>query len=156
MSIFNDFLSHFPPDVEDTIRTIWDALDAEEQTRFLSLIAAFPTDTGLVKGLIKLSSAQVRQAFGSKHNVVILGPANVGKSTLYNQMVRSNQDKAAVGPLPGTTRDTRQADAGLFTVIDTPGTDLWRLLLPSRPTFWCWYTMRYRGSKRTNRNCSMN
>jgi small GTP-binding protein len=123
MSIFNDFLSHFPPDVEDTIRTIWDALDAEEQTRFLSLIAAFPTDTGLVKGLIKLSSAQVRQAFGSKHNVVILGPANVGKSTLYNQMARSNQDKAAVGPLPGTTRDTRQADAGLFTVIDTPGTD---------------------------------
>jgi small GTP-binding protein len=122
-AVFNDFLSHFPPDVEDTIRTIWDALDAEEQTRFLSLIAAFPTDTGLVKGLIKLSSAQVRQAFGSKHNVVILGPANVGKSTLYNQMVRSNQDKAAVGPLPGTTRDTQQADAGLFTVIDTPGTD---------------------------------
>lgn len=123
MSVFSDFLSHFPPDVQDTIRTIWDALDGEQQNGFLSLIAAVPTDTGLVKGLIKLSSAQVRQAFGSKDNVVILGPANVGKSTLYNQMVRSNQDKAAVGPLPGTTRDTQHADAGLFTVIDTPGTD---------------------------------
>ena len=123
MSAFDEFLSHFPPDVQDTIHGIWDALDPEEQAGFLSLIAAFPTETGLVRGLIKLSSAQVRQAFGNKHNVVILGPANVGKSTLYNQMVRSNQDKAAVGPLPGTTRDTQQADAGLFTVIDTPGTD---------------------------------
>ena len=166
MTVFDEFLSHFPPDVQDTIRTIWDALGPEEQTGFLSLIAAFPTDTRLVKGLIQLSSAQVRQAFGNKHKVVILGPANVGKSTLYNQMVRSNQDRAAVGPLPGTTRDTQQADAGLFTVIDTPGTDAvgsrerangpWRWVLPSRQTFSCSYTMQSRGSRRTNKNCSTN
>jgi small GTP-binding protein len=123
MSIFDDFLSHFPQDIQDSIRSIWAAMDAKEQNGFLSLIAALPTDSGLVKALIKLSSVQVRQAFGRKHNVVILGPANVGKSTLYNQMVRSNQDRAVVGPLPGTTRETQQADAGLFTVIDTPGTD---------------------------------
>jgi small GTP-binding protein len=123
MSLFDDFLSHFPQDLQDTIRSIWDALDTEEQKGFLSLIAAFPSDSGLVKGLIKLSSTQVRQAFGRKHNVVILGPANVGKSTLYNQMVRSNRDRAAVSPVPGTTRETQLADAGLFSVIDTPGTD---------------------------------
>lgn len=123
MSTFDDFLAHFPADVQESVRTIWDALGPAEQTGFLSLIAALSTDSGLIKALVKLSSTQVRQAFGSKHNVVILGPANVGKSTLYNQLVRSNQDRAAVGPLPGTTRDTQQADAGLFTVVDTPGTD---------------------------------
>jgi small GTP-binding protein len=87
------------------------------------LISALPTDAGLIKGLIKLSTSQVRQTFGRKHAVAILGPANVGKSTLYNQLLNRKQDNAEVGPLPGTTRETRQADAGLFNVVDTPGTD---------------------------------
>jgi small GTP-binding protein len=95
----------------------------DEQNRFLSLISALPTDAGLIKGLIKLSTSQVRQTFGRKHAVAIMGPANVGKSTLYNQLVSRKQDNAEVGPLPGTTRETRQADAGLFNVVDTPGTD---------------------------------
>lgn len=123
MSSFDDFLSYFPSDVQNSIRLVWNALGPKEKTGFLSLIAAFPTDAGLVKGLVKLSTAQVRQTFGRKHNVAIIGPANVGKSTLYNQMLRSKQDAAAVGPLPGTTRQTQQADAGLFTVVDTPGAD---------------------------------
>lgn len=123
MSTFDDFLDHFPPDVQDTIRVIWDALGPSEKASFLTLLASFPLDTRLVKGLIQMSTAQVRQTFGRKHNVAIIGPANVGKSTLYNQMLRSRQDAAAVGPLPGTTHQTQQADAGLFTVVDTPGAD---------------------------------
>src|SRR5512137_633133 len=123
MSQVDDFLDLFPRDVQDIVRMIWNALGSDEQNRFLSLLSAFPTDAGLIKGLIKLSTSQIRQTFGRKHGVAILGPANVGKSTLYNQLVRSKQDTAAVGPLPGTTRATQQADAGLFSVIDTPGTD---------------------------------
>jgi small GTP-binding protein len=123
MSQFDEFLDHFPQDVQDTIRMVWNALGLDEQNRFLSLISALPTDAGLIKGLIKLSTAQVRQTFGRKHAVAILGPANVGKSTLYNQLLNRKQDNAEVGPLPGTTRETRQADAGLFNVVDTPGTD---------------------------------
>jgi small GTP-binding protein len=109
--------------VQDTVRTVWNALGSNEQNRFLGLISAIPTDAGLIKGLVKLSTSQVRQTFGRKHAVAVLGPANVGKSTLYNQLVRSKQDNAEVGPLPGTTKETRQADAGLFNVVDTPGTD---------------------------------
>ena len=123
MSQIDEFLDHFPQDVQDTIRMVWNALGLDEQNRFLSLISALPTDAGLIKGLIKLSTSQVRQTFGRKHAVAIMGPANVGKSTLYNQLVSRKQDNAQVGPLPGTTRETRQADAGLFNVVDTPGTD---------------------------------
>jgi len=122
MSQIDEFLDHFPQDVQDTIRMVWNALGSDEQNHFLSLISAFPTDASLIKGLIKLSTSQVRQTFGRKHDVAILGPANVGKSTLYNQLVHSKQDAAAIGPLPGTTRETHQADAGLFMVVDTPGT----------------------------------
>ena len=123
MSQIDDFLNHFPRDVQDTVRMVWNALGQNEQDHFLTLISAIPTDAGLIKGLVKLSTSQVRQTFGRKHAVAILGPANVGKSTLYNQLVRRKQDNAEVGPLPGTTKENRQADAGLFTVVDTPGTD---------------------------------
>ena len=123
MPQFEDFLDLFPEDVQATVRTVWNALGSNEQSSFLGLISAIPTDAGLIKGLVKLSTSQVRQTFGRKHAVAVLGPANVGKSTLYNQLVRSKQDSAEVGPLPGTTKENRQADAGLFSVVDTPGTD---------------------------------
>lgn len=123
MSLFDEFLNRLPPDVQDSVRTIWEFLGPDEQNRFLNLLSAFPSDMNLMRLLIKLSTNQARQAFGQKHRVAIVGPANVGKSTLYNQLVFNKPDHAAVGPLPGTTRDNQQADAGLFTVIDTPGAD---------------------------------
>ena len=123
MTAFDDFLNRFPPDVQNTVRMIWDALGTGEKTRFIDLISSFPTEGKLVKGLVKLSTTQIRQAFGHKQKVAIIGPANVGKSTLYNQMVHNKLDLAAVSPLPGTTKQTQQADAGLFTVVDTPGAD---------------------------------
>ncbi|MHB1339677.1 MAG: Era-like GTP-binding protein, partial [Bellilinea sp.] len=65
----------------------------------------------------------MRIAFGDKHQVAIVGPTNVGKSTLYNQFISNREDRAQVSPLPGTTRVNQQADAGLFAIIDTPGAD---------------------------------
>jgi small GTP-binding protein len=42
---------------------------------------------------------------------------------LYNQLVQNKHDSARVSPLPGTTTVNQQADAALFTVVDTPGAD---------------------------------
>ncbi len=123
MTLFDDILTQFPPDVQATVRKIWEALGPNEKAGFLSLLVGFPADTNLVKLLVKLSTAQIRQAFGSKHRVVIVGPTNVGKSTLYNQLVQNKSDLAVVSPLPGTTTENQQADAALFTVVDTPGAD---------------------------------
>lgn len=123
MTLFDDILAQFPPDVQATVRNIWEALGPNEKASFLSLLIGFPTDTNLVKLLVKLSTAQIRQVFGSKHRVAIVGPTNVGKSTLFNQLVQTKSDQAVVSPLPGTTTENQQADAALFTVIDTPGAD---------------------------------
>ena len=123
MTPIDEFLERFPQDVQEMIRTIWNALGSDEQNHFLSLITNFPSDASLIRGLIKLTTSQVRQSFGNKHNVAVLGPANVGKSTLYNQFLHRKQDASAVGPLPGTTREAHAGDAGLFVVVDTPGTD---------------------------------
>ncbi len=121
--IIDDFIKRFPPDVQETVRTIWDALGPDEKAGFLSLLSGFPTEANLMKLLVRLSTTQFRQAFGQKSRVAIVGPTNVGKSTLYNRMVANKSDLAAVSPIPGTTRANQQADAGLFTVVDTPGAD---------------------------------
>jgi small GTP-binding protein len=123
LTLFDDILAQFHPDVQATVRKIWDALGPAEKASFQSLLSGFPTDTNLVRRLVKLSTAQIRQAFGQKHRVAIVGPTNVGKSTLYNQLVQNKRDLARVGPLPGTTTVNQQADAALFTVVDTPGAD---------------------------------
>ncbi len=60
---------------------------------------------------------------GDHKKVAIIGPANVGKSTLFNQFIRAKTDQAEVSPIPGTTRVNKEADAGIFTMIDTPGAD---------------------------------
>jgi small GTP-binding protein len=123
LTLFDDILTQFPPEVQVTVRKIWDALGPKEKASFLSLLSGFPADANLVRRLVKLSTTQIRQAFGHKHRVAIVGPTNVGKSTLYNQLVKNKHDLARVGPLPGTTTVNQQADAALFTVVDTPGAD---------------------------------
>jgi small GTP-binding protein len=123
MTLFDDILKQFPPDVQATVHKIWEALGPNEKASFLTLLTGFPADANLVKLLVKLSTAQIRQAFGSKHQVAIVGPTNVGKSTLYNHLVQKKRDQAVVSPLPGTTTENQQADAALFTVVDTPGAD---------------------------------
>jgi tRNA modification GTPase len=55
--------------------------------------------------------------------VVLAGPPNAGKSTIFNRLVGS--DRAIVSPHPGTTRDTIEADVevgGLpLRLVDTAG-----------------------------------
>lgn len=73
--------------------------------------------------LLRLAAYQFKIVGGNKSRVAIIGPTNVGKSTLYNQLVRRKEDKAEVSPLPGTTRENQTADTGLFSIVDTPGAD---------------------------------
>ena len=57
--------------------------------------------------------------------IVLVGRPNVGKSTLFNRLVRS--DKAIVNNQPGVTRDRKYGQGSLvdlkFTLVDTAGID---------------------------------
>lgn len=123
MVTMDDLLKKMPPESRDIIRFIWDSLSPGDRKGFLALLNALPSETNLVRLLLRLSTQQMRMAFGQKHRVAIVGPTNVGKSTLYNQFIQQKMDKAEVSPLPGTTRINQQADVGLFAIIDTPGAD---------------------------------
>ena len=123
MNSIEDFLKEFPPEAFQKIKLIWEALPASMQQELETLIRALPSKTTLVRRLIELALRNFKIASGKKNSVAIVGPTNVGKSTLYNQFIRASSEHAEVGPAPGTTRHSRTADAGLFNVIDTPGAD---------------------------------
>lgn len=112
-----------PPGTQAAARVVWDSLSPADRRALQELIEAFPSQSNMVRLLLRLATNNVRMAFGRKHRVAIVGPTNVGKSTLYNQMVNEKHERAEVSPLPGTTRANQQGDAGLFSVIDTPGAD---------------------------------
>lgn len=116
---FSEFVGRWREGLQST----WDRLSPELRSKLSSTLNQLPGDVRGWRKLIDQALEHLRTAAGDKHAVAIVGPANVGKSTLYNQFVRAKEDNAQVSAVPGTTRQAQSADAGLFKVIDTPGAD---------------------------------
>jgi small GTP-binding protein len=123
MTQIDELLEEFPPAVRERLRSAWDKMPDAARAPLLRAIRDLPGDLGRWRELIRLSLSHVRVVTGDKRRVAIVGPANVGKSTLYNQLVRNAAERAEVSAVPGTTRVSQTADAGLFAVVDTPGAD---------------------------------
>lgn len=123
MPTIEDLIKKLPPETRFVFDSLWERLPSAEKKTFVDLIQAFPSKTNMLHLLFKLGADHMKMTFGSKHKIAIVGPANVGKSTLYNQLIHQKNEKAIVGPLPGTTRDAQIADTGIFAVVDTPGAD---------------------------------
>ncbi len=123
MPTFEDLLKEFPTGTQSQLKRTWDELPPPVQKELQGSLARLPGDLTLWRMLLNLALTQYKIAFGEKRAVAIVGPANVGKSTLYNQLVQSKAEKASVSPVPGTTRANQEADAGLFALVDTPGAD---------------------------------
>lgn len=102
---------------------MWAGLPAGTRAQLERGLGLLPGDARGWRRLIDQAADHLRITTGDKQQVAIVGPANVGKSTLFNQLIRSRMDRAAVSAVAGTTRQAQQADAGLFAVIDTPGAD---------------------------------
>jgi small GTP-binding protein len=123
MSSINEVIKSLPQDTQAQLGDVWASLSPAERDALQSVIRGMPSERKLLHLLAGMASTHVKTAFGRKRRVAIVGPANVGKSTLYNQFIQAKEDQAAVSPVPGTTRVNQEADSGLFTVVDTPGAD---------------------------------
>jgi len=116
-------LSEFVGRQASEVRRAWDSLPFASQSELGRALGVLPTDMKNWRALINEAAEHLKVAMGDKHQAVIVGPANSGKSTLYNTMIRSGKDRAEVSALPGTTHYAQEADAGLFAIVDTPGAD---------------------------------
>jgi len=123
VTMVDEILREFPDPVRETIRLIWERLPPEQRDQFEELLDQLPLPLKPLKDVLFFVLDQYKPVFGTKRSIAILGPANVGKSTLYNQLVSAQEDKAEVGPVPGTTRQNQETDTGLITLVDTPGAD---------------------------------
>ncbi len=123
MSVLDDILRDIPGPAQETIRQAWDGLPAARQRELEGWLAVLPEAIKPLKEILALVADQYRPIAAARQRIAVVGPANVGKSTLYNQLITHAKDRAEVGPVPGTTRRTQEADTGLFAVIDTPGAD---------------------------------
>jgi small GTP-binding protein len=109
--------------LKETTRSIWADIPQEMRAKLVSTLDQLPGDLKGWKVLIDRAVEHVRLVTGRKRVVAIVGPINAGKSTLYNQFIRSKKESARVSSVPGTTRRAQEADAGIFVVVDTPGAD---------------------------------
>ena len=123
MATIDDILKEFPEPVQEYVRQIWENLPDEQRVQLIELLRQVPDSLGPLKDILFLIIDQGVAVYLPKHSIAIVGPANVGKSTLYNKLISREEDEAEVSPVPGTTRENQKSDTGLFTVIDTPGAD---------------------------------
>ena len=120
-------LEALPPDYRPIAEELWGKLppDVRQEmeltfTGFSKLIRQNP---GSLTDLLKLAQRNAGPALAPSSRIAIVGPVNVGKSTLYNALITRQEDRAEASPIPGTTRESQSAQAGLFELVDTPGAD---------------------------------
>lgn len=126
-SDFETFLETFPPDSRDSIRDIWQSLPRDLQRELELTMSAF---AGLVRrnpasvaDLLKLIARTAAPAIAPLHRLAIVGPVNVGKSTLFNALTPGIAQPAQVSSVPGTTKVSQEQRTQVFTLVDTPGAD---------------------------------
>jgi small GTP-binding protein len=119
-----DWLRVFPPYVRDGVEALYQSLSPEQ----LDVIDPWLQDIGRTLTADDLLSVLqlVREQFPQpdvRRTICIVGPVNTGKSTLYNALVSEGQERAAVSPVPGSTKTSQSGASGILTVVDTPGAD---------------------------------
>ena len=127
---FDEVVSNLLGDMSDESRiwlqTVYETLPTDKKSLIAANLGALVQDVKptVFYRIIQLALRQYEGVFDSaRKQICIVGPVNVGKSSLFNALLLPKQTKAEVSPVPGTTRITQAADAGLCTVIDTPGGD---------------------------------
>jgi GTPase len=123
MSTTEEILKEFPEPARETLSRAWVNVSEPQRRELEEWLPLMPDSVKPMKDILSFVLDSWTPVIGMKKLIAVVGPANVGKSTIFNQLVQKKEDLAAVGPVPGTTRVNQEADAGLFSVIDTPGAD---------------------------------
>lgn len=100
------------------------ALDFSDEDDVSELSEEFATGlAALANTLVEFCGRPRAERLGEGFRVVLAGPPNIGKSTLFNALIES--EAAITSPIAGTTRDVIERSVAMeglpFTFIDTAG-----------------------------------
>lgn len=124
MKVLLEFL---PPEVRPLVMEAWGGLppDVRRECELTlgGFVKLFHNRPGSVNDFLQLVQRTAGPAMTPLTRVAVVGPVNVGKSTLYNALVTDPEQRAEESPIPGTTRAPKTGRMGLFDLVDTPGAD---------------------------------
>lgn len=122
-----DYLQTLPPVSREAALKAWQALPEDlhfeldlNMNAISNLVQGNPM---VIADIIEMVKKQAGPAFNPFSRIAIVGPVNVGKSTLFNAILANLDIRAEVSPVPGTTTVPQEGSVGAFTMIDTPGLD---------------------------------
>jgi len=120
-----EILAKLPDNAQPLVKQLYAHLSPEQKSAAHSFLAQAERYLGLndAKKLLELVRQQYAPAFAGPRRVCIVGPVNTGKSSLYNALLTTKENRAAVSPIPGTTRLAQEGVAGILAIVDTPGAD---------------------------------
>jgi small GTP-binding protein len=124
--VLSDLLGGIPEESRAWLQSAYEALPGDRKRTIATNLRALAKDTqpAVFYRIVRLALRQYEGVFDSaRRQISIVGPVNTGKSSLFNALLLPKQPQAEVSPVPGTTREAQAGDAGLCTVIDTPGGD---------------------------------
>jgi small GTP-binding protein len=124
--VLSQLLSDVSQDSQIMLRTIYESLPTDKKSLIAANLQALVQDVKptVFYKIVRLALRQYEGVFDrERRQISIVGPVNVGKSSLFNALLMPKEVKAEVSPVPGTTRLVQAGDAGICTVIDTPGGD---------------------------------
>lgn len=118
-------LAILPPESQSRARRAWTGLPADVRAELALTYSAFARlmrqKPGSLLDLLRMLQRATGPALGSACKIAIVGPTNVGKSTLFNALLQ--EQRALTSPVPGTTKSVEALPLGPFQLLDTPGAD---------------------------------
>lgn len=120
MQVFESLTGKLHRPLIDFLETLARLLPDNQKLRLRRVIELVPVEQGTFQQILELLRSEWLPFLrSSPSQIVVVGPANTGKSSVVNALL--GRPAASVSTQPRTTRSPGEYSGDVFSVLDTPG-----------------------------------